>query len=62
MDQLFDLFAFRVILKHIRSDNGSEFMAKAIIKWLNHFDINTLFIEPRNPRDDEYIKSFNSKL
>ncbi len=33
-DQLFNLFVLRGIPEHIRSDNGPEFTAKAIRKWL----------------------------
>jgi transposase InsO family protein len=32
--QLFNLFVFRSIPEHIRSDNGPEFTAKAVRKWL----------------------------
>jgi transposase InsO family protein len=35
IDILFHLFIFRGIPKHLRSDNGPEFMAKAIRAWLN---------------------------
>jgi len=45
-DQLFELFIFRGIPEHIRSDNGPEFTAKAIRDWLNHIGVKTLFIEP----------------
>jgi transposase InsO family protein len=62
IDQLFDLFILRGIPEHIRSDNGPEFTAKAIRKWLNHIGIKTLFIEPGSPWENGYIESFNGKL
>ena len=47
---------------HIRSDNGPEFMAKAIRDWLDILDIKTLFIEPGSPWENGDIESFNGKL
>ncbi len=62
IDQLFQLFIFRGIPEHIRSDNGPEFTSKAIRKWLNRLGVKTLFIEPGSPWENGYIESFNGKL
>jgi len=62
IDQLFELFIFRGIPEHIRSDNGPEFTAKAIRRWLNRVGVKTLFIEPGSPWENGYIESFNGKL
>jgi len=62
IDQLFQLIIFRGIPEHIRSDNGSEFTAKAVRGWLNRLGIRTLFIEPGSPWENGYIESFNGKL
>jgi len=62
IDKIFDLFILRGIPKHIRSDNGPEFTAKAIRKWLNRIGVKTLFIEPGSPWENGYIESFNGKL
>jgi len=62
LDQLFNLFVFRGIPEHIRSDNGPEFTAKSIRKWLTRMDVKTLFIEPGSPWENGYIESFNGKL
>ena len=62
IDQLFNLFVFRGIPGHIRSDNGSEFTAQAIRRWLNRLGVKTLFIEPGSPWENGYIESFNDKL
>jgi len=62
IDQLFELIIFRGIPKHIRSDNGSEFTAKAVRRWLNRVGVKTLFIEPGSPWENGYIESFNGKL
>ena len=62
IDQLFQLFIFRSIPEHIRSDNGPEFTAKALREWLNHLEVKTLYIEPGSPWENGYIESFNGKL
>ena len=59
---MFYLFIFRGAPKHIRSDNGPEFTAKAVRRWLNDLEVTTLFIEPGSPWENGYIKSFNGKL
>jgi transposase InsO family protein len=62
IEVLFELFIFRGIPKHIRSDNGPEFTAKAVRKWLERLGVKTLFIEPGSPWENGYIESFNGKL
>jgi len=62
LDQLYNLFLFRGVPEHIRSDNGSEFTAKAVRKWLKRVGVKTLFIEPGSPWENGYIESFNGKL
>lgn len=62
IDQLFELFIFRGLPEHIRSDNGPEFAAKAVRRWLTRFGVETLFIEPGSPWENGYIESFNGKL
>ena len=56
------LFEVRGAPKHIRSDNGPEFIAKAVRRWLATQGVNTLFIEPGSPWQNAYVESFNSKL
>jgi putative transposase len=62
IDQLFNLFVLRGVPEHIRSDNGPEFTAKSIRKWLERLGVKTLFIEPGSPWENGYIESFNGKL
>jgi len=62
LDKLFDLFIFRGIPEHIRSDNGPEFTARAVRKWLNRLGVKTLFIEKGSPWENGYIESFNGKM
>jgi putative transposase len=61
IDTLFHLFIFRGIPEHIRSDNGPEFTARSIRKWLNRLGVKTLFIERGSPRENGYVESFNGK-
>jgi len=46
----------------IRSDNGPEFTAKAVIKWLTTQNVGPAFIEPGSPWQNGYIESFNGKF
>ncbi len=48
LDALAKLFIRRGTPDYIRSDNGPEFTAKAVRKWLEKLEIKTLFIEPGN--------------
>jgi putative transposase len=62
IEKLADLFIAKGIPEHIRSDNGPEFTAKAVRKWLERLGVVTLFIEPGSPWENGYIESFNGKL
>jgi len=62
IDKLFELFILRGIPAHIRSDNGPEFTAKAIRKWLSNIGVKTLYFEPGSPWENGYIESFNGKV
>ena len=62
IDQLTDLFVCRGTPEHIRSDNGSEFTARSILRWLHRLGVKTLYIEPGSPWENGYIESFNGKL
>ena len=62
IDQLFQLFVLRGIPEYLRSDNGSEFTARAIRKWLAKIGVKTLYIASASPWENGYIESFNGKL
>ena len=62
IEQLTDLFIRKGLPDHIRSDNGSEFTAKAVRHCLERLGVKTLFIEPGSPWENGYIESFNGKL
>ena len=57
-----DLFLFHDISEHIRSDNGPEFTAKVVRKWLERIGVRTLFIKPGSPWENGSYESFNGKL
>ncbi len=62
IDVLSDLFIVRGVPGHVRSDNGPEFIAKAVRKWISAVGARTAFIEPGSPWENGYCESFNSKL
>ena len=62
LGRLADLFVERGAPDYIRSDNGPEFTAKALRKWLAGLAVKTLFIEPGSPWENGYVESFNGKL
>jgi putative transposase len=62
IDTLADLFILRGIPGHIRSDNGSEFIATAVKGWIAAVGAKTAYIEKGSPWENGYIESFNGKL
>jgi len=56
------LFLTRGAPKYLRSDNGPEFVSKALCQWLKEVGCSTLFIKPGSPWENGYIESFNDKL
>ena len=62
IDVLSDLFILRGVPGHIRSDNGPEFIAKAVREWIAAVGAKTAYIEPGSPWENGYCESFNSKL
>lgn len=46
----------------IRSDNGAEFTAAKVIRWLRDAAIGPAFIAPGSPWQNGFVESFNSKL
>jgi transposase InsO family protein len=62
IDVLSDLFIVRGVPGHIRSDNGPEFVAKAVRSWITGVGAKTAYIAPGSPWENGFIESFNSKL
>jgi transposase InsO family protein len=49
IDVLSDLFILRGVPGYIRSDNGPEFVAKAVQDWIAAVGANTAYIAPGSP-------------
>lgn len=47
---------------HLRSDNGPEFIAQAVQRWLPQQECQTIYITPGSPWENPYIESFFDKL
>jgi putative transposase len=56
------LLARHGVPSFIRSDNGPEFIARAVRDWLAGQHIETAFIEPGSPWENAYSESFNSRF
>ena len=48
--------------RYLRSDNGSEFVSRAILRWLASENINTALIDPGKPWQNGTNESFNGKF
>jgi len=62
LDTLSTLFITEGVPDYIRSDNGSEFTAKALREWIGSLGVKTAYIEPGSPWENGYNESFNGKL
>jgi transposase InsO family protein len=62
IDVLSDLFILRGVPGYIRSDNGPEFLAKAVQDWIAAVGARTAYIAPGSPWENGYVESFNARL
>jgi transposase InsO family protein len=62
LETLADLMILRGPPAYVRSDNGPEFIAKALRGWIAAVGAQTAYIEPGSPWENGYCESFNSKL
>lgn len=56
------LFAGRGAPSFIRSDNGPEFIAEAVKRWLEVSGVKTLYVEPGAPWENAYSETFISRM
>lgn len=56
------LFLVHGAPRYIRSDNGTEFIAKAVKERLEESGVKAKFIEPGSPWQNGRVESFNDKL
>ena len=62
IDVLQYVFAVRGAPEFIRSDNGPEFVAREVVRWLDQASVKTLFIAKGSPWENGYVESFNSRF
>ena len=62
IDVLTDQFILRGVPLFIRSDNGPEFIAEAVRKWIGLVGAKTAYIAPGSPWENGYVESFNARL
>jgi len=48
--------------KHVRSDNGPEFVARAVQEWLGIAQIGACYIQPGSPWENGHVESFHAQL
>src|SRR5271167_2269036 len=48
--------------EYLRSDNGSEFIAKIVQQWLKDNRIKTIYIEPGSPWQNGFVESFHGRF
>jgi len=48
--------------QYIRSDNGSEFIARMVQRWLKEQHIKTIYIEPGSPWQNGFVESFHGRF
>ena len=48
--------------QYLRSDNGSEFIAKEVQRWLVQNQIKTIYIEPASPWQNGFVESFHGRF
>ena len=62
IDALSDLFILRGVPGHVRSDNGPEFVARAVQEWIAAVGAKTAYIQPGSHWENGYVESFNARL
>ena len=62
IETLADVMLIHGVPGHIRSDNGPEFVAEKLRKWLSAVGAKTMYIEPGSPWENGYCESFNGKF
>src|SRR3954469_3219102 len=62
IEVLAQLVSVHGVPRYLRSDNGPEFVARAILRWLQAAQIETAFIDPGKPWQNSANESFNGKF
>jgi putative transposase len=56
------VMAWRGVPKYLRSDNGSEFIAREVQDWFKEMGIGTIYIDPGSPWQNGHVESFHNRL
>ena len=62
IEQLARLISLHGAPRHLRSDNGTEFVSHAVLKWLREHRIDTAFSDSGKPWQNGLDESFNGKF
>lgn len=62
IEALLELFLVEGIPEYIRSDNGSEFVAKSVQDFLTKIKVKTAYITPGSPWENGFVERFNGIL
>jgi len=62
LDQLQKAIGQQGAPEYLRSDNGSEFIAKIVQRWLRDKQIKTIYIEPGSPWQNGFVESFHGRF
>lgn len=62
LEALAELFITNGVPDYIRSDNGAEFTAKEVRRWLAQVGVKTAYITPGSPWENGFNERFNGSL
>jgi transposase InsO family protein len=62
IEVLRELFLIRGVPRHVRSDNGPEFIATAVGLYLSRADASVKYVAPGSPWENGYAESFHGRL
>jgi putative transposase len=62
IETLAEVMVVKGLPEYLRSDNGPEFVARGLRRWLARLGTGALYIEPGSPWENGYCESFNGKL
>jgi len=48
--------------RYLRSDNGPEFVSKALLRWATNESLGIAIIDPGKPWQNGMVESFNGKF
>jgi len=62
LNALAEVIPQRGVPKYLRSDNGSEFIAREVQDWFQELGVGTIYIDPGSPWQNGHIESFHNRL